>query len=117
MPEQKVTIEGKEYILSPLRCKHLRQISAILREQPTGGLFSAIERWMPFVSDSIKIKTPDFDPALIEEMTLQEFNDVWKKIIEISGIALSPKGEQKPMESTGEQSTDVSQLPSAGPIQ
>jgi hypothetical protein len=87
--DAKLTINGTDYELSPLRCKHLKEISAILKNgitAPTKDVYSEIEKWMPYIADSIKVKTPTFDASLLDEMTLQEFTDTWNAIVALSGI-------------------------------
>jgi hypothetical protein len=107
-----VTINEQEFEVSPLRCKHLRTISKILRDKSaqTATDFSSVERWMPFVLDSLQIKHKDFTQDKLDEMTLQEFNDTWEKIVAISGVQLAGKGETKPVVKvlSGSESTDES---------
>lgn len=85
-----VTINGQSYELSPLRCKHLKQISALLTQDtqivPGKGVYAEIEKWMPFIAQSIKIKNPTFDEALLDELTLQEFQDTWNAVVQMSSI-------------------------------
>lgn len=117
--DRMVTINGKQYELSPLKMKALKEISRILTgtsmETLKKGVYDSLERWSPFIVDSIKVKSPDFKVEELEEATLQEFMDAWQKLGEISGIKLVNKGETKPTAgSTGSSSTDVSAPPSAG---
>lgn len=110
MSENSVTINGKTYPLSSLRCKHLRQITKILSEGRSGQGFSDIEKWMPFIAESIKIQSPNFNPEELDELTLQEFSDTWETIVKISGVKLV-RGEVTPVQrttSTGETSTEES---------
>jgi len=96
--DRKVTINEKEYEISPLRCKHLRTISKILRDRTqTTTDFSSVERWMPFVLESLQIKHKEFTQEMLDEMTLQEFNDTWERIVAVSGVQLASKGEVKPV--------------------
>ena len=92
--ENSITINGTKFELSSLRCKHLRQISEILQNAvstPPKGVFSEVEKWMPFIAESIKVKTPDFNSTLLDELTLQEFTDTWNNIVAMSGITVVPK--------------------------
>lgn len=114
--DRQVTIDGKEYTVSPLRCKHLRQISKILKNKEAQSIqdFSSVERWMPFVLDSLKTLHSEFTQDQLDEMTLQEFNDTWEKIVAISGVQLTGKGETKPAaKSNGIESSP--DLPPAAP--
>jgi len=115
----KVTISGKEYRVSPLRCKHLKEISKIISStqfSPQAGTYQDLERWMPFILASLKVNHPDFTTEDLEEMTLQEFTSIWSKVVEISGITVVSKGETPPAEeSIGSPSTGGSVPPSAGP--
>lgn len=94
--ENSITINGTKFELSALRCKHLRQISEILQSTattPPKGVFSEVEKWMPFIAESIKVKTPDFNQTLLDELTLQEFTDTWNNIVAISGITVVHKAD------------------------
>jgi hypothetical protein len=84
------SIQGQVYEIGPLKCKHLRQISVILKDKSaqTATDFSSVERWMPFVFDSLKLKNADITQDLLDNMTLQEFNDTWEKIVAISGVSV-----------------------------
>lgn len=108
MSEAKVTINGTEYQLSPLRCKHLREISKMLSDGlanvPTKGVYAEIEKWTPYIGDSIRVKSTSFDDVLLGELTLQEFTDTWNALVGISGIKVVSKGEGNPA-STGDGST------------
>jgi hypothetical protein len=88
-----VSINDQTFLLTPLKCKHLRTISSILRDKSaqTATDFSSVERWMPFVFDSLHAKHPDFTQEMLDDMTLQEFNDTWEKIVAISGVSLAKK--------------------------
>lgn len=116
--DTKVTINSKEYEISPLRCKHLRQVSAILKEQKENPIstlgFSSIDTWMPFIYDSLRIKNLDFKREELDEMTLTEFSTTWDKIVKLSGVTIISGGEVKPVSSTGDGSTAESPAPSAG---
>lgn len=93
MAENTITINGTTFELSSLKCKHLRQISEILQSgslAPAKGVFAEVEKWMPFIAESIKVKTPDFNTQLLDELTLQEFTDTWNNIVAISGIKVVP---------------------------
>lgn len=109
--EDKVTINGTEYAISPLRCKHLREISKLVKDESIKKStdFTAVEKWMPFIFDAIRSKNPEFTQAILDEATLQEFNDAWKKIVEISGVQMVKVGETKPA-SIGDSSTGESPL-------
>jgi len=96
MSDSTVVINGTTYILSPLRCKYLRQISEVLASgtlAPTKGIYTEIEKFMPYIAASIKEKVPTFDQALLDELTLQEFMDTWTQVVAISGIRVVPKEE------------------------
>lgn len=90
MPDVKtVTINNTDYTLSPLRCKHLKKIQEVLAQGVKGkGVYAELERWVPFIGDSIRATTPSFQDSLLEELTLQEFTDTWQAIIGMSGIKL-----------------------------
>lgn len=105
-------INGQSYLLSPLRCKHLRIISEKLAAGASmpKGVYSEIEQWMPFIGDSIQVNTPNFDRALLDEMTLQEFTDSWNTLVSISGIKVVTKGEMMP-DSASESSRQVEHSP------
>lgn len=103
--ENKIVINGQEFALSSLRCKHLRQISQILQDitsAPPKGVFSEVEKWMPFIAESIKVKTPDFNSALLDELTLQEFTDTWNNVVALSGITVVPKANTQSSTETTE---------------
>lgn len=91
-----VTIDRRVYVLSPLRCKHMRQISDILSEQAhlSNSMFDELERWTPFILASIRIEHPAILPELLDEMTLDEFNNTWNAIISISGIKVVKSAEK-----------------------
>lgn len=115
----KVEFNGKSFEISQLRAKHLRRISAILEERaktPPKGLFSEMEQFFPFIAESIQVHNPDFKVEELDEMTLGEFNDIWTKIIQFSGVQLVGKGEQTPTSErlNGPESTQGSPAPSAG---
>lgn len=118
MSEAKVTINKKEYILSPLKMKYLKQISTILSAgvATTGGVYSSFERWMPFIVASISENAPEFTNEMMDEMTVQEYTDTWTKLLQISGIQVTNKGEAKPADLISKPSTDVSATQSAGAI-
>ena len=108
MSEANVTINGTVYPLSPLRCKHLRAISASLADGSMSvkprGVYSEIEKLMPYILDSVRVGTPLFDPALLDELTLQEFIDTWNALVAMSGIKVVSKEPvfQSAPESTGQ---------------
>src|SRR3954468_13819504 len=114
MIDNKVNIDGKEYEVSKLRCKHLRQLSLLVKEPPGKG-FEIIDRYMPYLFESLKIKNPSITMEVLDELELQEFSDAWKKVVALSGVQLL-QGEGKPMESNGEESTGGSPVPPAGTI-
>lgn len=108
MPEatDKVLINGKEYKISKLRCKHLRQLSEVLavakEEKAKGeapGLYASLERWMPFIIDSIKVNHPEFGQAEVDDMTMDEVLYVWNAITAYSSVTFT-SGETKPAEQT-----------------
>lgn len=93
-----VTINGTEYELSPLRCKHLREISETLAAGTPApkGVYAEIMQWSKYIGESIKTKSPNFDFELLGELTLQEFTDTWNLVVAISGIKVVSKGEVAP---------------------
>lgn len=94
-----VTINGTEYQLSPLLCKHLKQITQLLNDTSTRiAVYADLERWMPFVVASIKMKHPEVPDEITGEMTMQQFTDCWNDVLALSGIVLVPKGGEKPKE-------------------
>ena len=102
-----ITINEKSYEVSPLRCKHLRQITEELsRPQPT-ALWPTLQRWLPYIKDSVLVKYPEFKEPELEEMTIMEVNQAWATILEVSGIQMVDKksGEAPPTVSTGTTST------------
>ena len=87
--EDFVVIDGNQYAVAPLKCKHLREVSEILRSTKTSvptSVYEDIDRWTPFVLYSIQKKNPDFTKELLEDATLTEFLEAWQTIISISGI-------------------------------
>lgn len=116
-----VCINGVNYPLSPLRCKHLKQISKILKEPRTvtaDNVWDALSQWVPFIGESIRMAGhPEFKDEMLDEMTLTEFGEAWTKVTQISGVALVPAGETRPtaIRSTGVSSTPESAAQSDGP--
>lgn len=104
-----ITIAEKEYIVSPLRCKHLKEITKLLADSSkrvTTNTYADIDRWMPFMLDSLRFKNPDIDENILGEMTLQEFQDGWGEIVRISGIKVVNKGgEAQSVPSPAKEST------------
>jgi hypothetical protein len=113
-----VTINGKEYEISPLLMKHLRGISDMVGKDFSGDVFVALNRWREYITFSIQVKTPDFNPEELDNMTMNDYIALWVKVQNISGIKLSAKqGETQPSTATaqtGRASTDVSAPVSAG---
>lgn len=106
-----VKIGQQEFELSPLKLKHLRKISKQIEEtgiSPRTASFNDLDKWLPFIGDSIKANKPDFDFSLLDEMTLQEFSEIWKSLLAVSGFSIVAKGEAVPTrvlttnESTGD---------------
>ncbi len=92
----KVKLNNQEYTVSPLKCKHLRKISELVKSGlASTGTFSDLEQFAPFILDSVKVNHPDFTEDLIYESTLQEVLDTWNTIVAISGIEFKP-GEKAP---------------------
>lgn len=118
MQQDKITIDGKEYHISPLRCGELKQIDKILKERTANGFvtagFSDLDVWGPFMAKAIRREHNDFKEEQLDEMTLQEFLDGWNRLCELSGIKLQPKGESMPTVQTGPSFTEESQVASAG---
>lgn len=114
-----VKIGTKEYELSPLRLKQLKKIASVLESgtlSPTTGGYGEIDKWLPFILDSVKVSSPNVTIEELEEMSLQEFLDTWNTLIAMSGIKMVSQGEKTPMVSTGASSTPDSASPSAGDI-
>lgn len=110
-----IQIDGKSLELSPLRCGQLKRITAILTDGKPAGGFYAIQRWLPFILESIKVRQPTFTETDLDEMTIQEFTTIWNRLVSMSGIQIASTGEQKPAgASDGTKSTDASALPPAG---
>lgn len=104
----KVKINGKEYEVSPLKVKHLRRISSILSEnKQVLGTFNSIERFVPFMLESIQVRNPNFTEDDLSEASLQELLDAWEVIVKSSGIKFI-SGEPRPAEkvNSSEQSTE-----------
>ena len=118
--EDTVTINGKNYKAGKLRCKHLRQVSTIIKEMKdhkNPGTFDMIDSYMPFILDSLREYDPKVTISDLDEMTLQEFNDTWAVIIAISGVQLV-SGEVKPTgKLDGKISTEDLPAPLAGPTE
>lgn len=113
--ENIVTIGGKDYEISPLRLKHLKQITTLLSKDAPTDVYASLERFYPFITFSIQQKDPSFTVEMIDEGTLAEINNVVNAVIDYSGIKVVAKGEQKPTaSSTGLPSTDASVPQSAG---
>lgn len=115
--DNKVTFAGREFELSPLRLKHLRRISKQIEEtgaSPRTPTFSDLDKWLPYIGDSISVIHQDFDRNLLDEMTIEEFGTVWQKILAVSGFKVVPKGEAQPTgalttkESTGASPSAIS---------
>lgn len=81
-----VKINEKEYEFAPLKVKHLRRMIALLSEKKDSGLFKMLDRWSPFVFESIKAKNPDFKEDELNEATLEELSAAWDTIVKASGI-------------------------------
>lgn len=110
-----VKINEKEYEISPLKIKHLRRISDVLIEtRNEAGLFKSIERWIPFIFESIKARNPKFTEEEMAEATLDEVSQAWDNLVKISGIKLIAGEPQPTKESIGSLSTGASVPPSAG---
>jgi hypothetical protein len=95
--------------------KHLKKISLLLKESSPADIVgvASIERWLPFILESLRTYQVDFPQEELDEMTLQEFHDTWNTIAQVSGIKIV--GEKKPSETlTGASSMDASVSPSAG---
>ena len=111
-----ITINGQSYEVSPLRCKHLRTITEMLTRPQPSALWASLERWLPYIKDSIVVKNPQFKESELDEMTIEELNSARLTILQVSGIILVDKqpGEVKPTDSTGMTSTQESPSPSVG---
>lgn len=113
-----VVIDGTSYTLAPLQMRHLREISTLLQnvESAKGGIIGALDRWMPYIRYSLKKNNPDFKDEMLDELTLEQFTEVWYKVTKVSGVTFTEKGEQKPKAvSTSTPSTGASAPLSAGP--
>lgn len=109
-----VVINKQTIELSPLNCGQLKRVTALLTSgKPIGG-FAAVERWLPFILESIQILNPNYTEADLDKMTMLEFTPVLNKLVEISGIQLSSGGAKPAAELDGQKSTDVSALRPAG---
>ncbi len=121
MPTQKITIGTNEYELSPLKIKHLRKISKQIEEtssSPRKPSFADLDKWTPFILDSITVIHQDAKMEVLDEMTLEEFGAAWTALLNISGFKIVSKGEAKPTEAlTSNGSTDDSPSAAVGPIQ
>lgn len=126
MPDEvvknKVMICGTEYTISKLKCKHLRDIDVILKDfkalRTSGripGLYDTLQKWMPFIIESIQVHNKEFGQEIIDEMTMDELVTVWNQLLSYSGITLT--GETKPAAQIGDLSTAASVVPSAGPTE
>jgi hypothetical protein len=94
---EKVTLGGKEFPISPLRVKHLKQITSMLAGDVPTGVYESIERFFPFMVASIQVEDPTFNSEKLEDATLDEINKAWTAIIDCSGIKIVTKtGETKP---------------------
>lgn len=93
---KKIVINGKSYRLSPLTCKALRQISELMLdgELSSDDAYETIVNWMPFILESLRVNHPNVTEALVEELSLEEFNTVITSVIKISGIKLTSKREE-----------------------
>lgn len=117
----KVKINNVEYEISPLRMKHLKRITTLLSSTAPSGIYADLERWFPFILDSIKEKNASFNEEILQEATMDEINLAWAAIVNISGIVIRTKvGETKPTTttvpaSTGPASSADSQPPLATP--
>ena len=116
-----IVIGGVEYQAAPLRLKHVKAISQILSQRSSNpvkatGYAYDIEPWVPFIVDALKPNQPNITPDIVEDMTLQEFNDAWNIIVNNSGIKVT--GEKTPKaESTGNLYTGDSAALSDGHIE
>jgi hypothetical protein len=98
MAEDKVTIAGKEYSIAPLKLKHLKLITEMLKTEAPTAVYESLSRFFPFIAASIQEKNPEFKAEMIDEGTLDEINSAWTRIIDYSGIKIVPKvGEPKPI--------------------
>lgn len=115
--DDQVVINGTTYTLSSLRIKHLKEISKMIASPGSGGLIDKLSSWSKFMDFSIRQNQPNFDAALLDELTLTEMLDLWTKVQNLSGIQVTPKGETQPEAVTGPTSTDGSAQLSAGTIE
>jgi hypothetical protein len=92
----KITIAGKEYVISPLRMKHLRQITEMLKQDAPTAVYESLSRFFPYIAASIQEKQPEFKQESIDDGTLDEINTAWIAVIDYSGIKIVPKVETKP---------------------
>lgn len=118
MPDT-MNFNGKEYKFAPLRCKHLKRMGQILKEtkeNPEATTYEGVDRWMPFIFDSLKENHPDVKLEDLEEMTLAQFTEAWQIVTAISGVSFIQRGEPKAVVSTGKVSTAASPSQQAGTI-
>lgn len=111
----KITIGGNLYEVSPLRCKHLKQLSTITGQGDViRGTYADLERFAPYITFSLQQKQPEFTQDMLEDATLQEFLDAWNAVISCSGIKFVTSGEKEPERLSGESSTQESASLPAG---
>jgi hypothetical protein len=95
--KDRVVIAGQEYTISPLRLKHLREISELVAKPAPTAAYQNLARFFPYIVASIKEKAPEFSESLLDEATLDEVSNAWTMILEFSGIKIvSKQGETKP---------------------
>jgi len=103
----KITINGIEYELSPLKLKHLKEITVKVAKGLPSGVSATLDTWLPYLLYSIKVKNPNFQDSELDEATLKEITDAADVLLAVSGIVIKNvlKGEQKPADSIGDTST------------
>lgn len=93
-----VTIDGKEYTISPLRLKYLREISEMVSKPVTASAYASIERFFKYITLSIQEKHPEFKSETIDECTADQAIAIWTDVLNLSGIRIISKpGEIKPV--------------------
>lgn len=51
--------------------------------------YDPIETYSPYIVESLRDKHPEVNSSIVGELTFYEFQDIWKTLLEVSGIKLS----------------------------
>lgn len=93
---KQITINNQLYKISPLKCKHLREITEVLLlKEPNNNLLSLIEHWGSFIYESLKVKHPEVTRDFVENLTLEQVKELQNSVLEISGIKFVSNSESK----------------------